>query len=43
MKLNVPKKVIFNEYIEIAKLFFNGEEPSLINAVLDVILKNQIN
>ena len=42
-EFKIPKKVVFNEYIEIAKSFFNGEEPSLINAVLDVILKNQIN
>jgi N utilization substance protein B len=37
---NVPKKVIFNEYIEIAKFFFDGEESSLINAVLDAVSKN---
>ena len=36
----VPKKVIFNEYIEIAKFFFDGEESSLINAVLDAVSKN---
>ena len=42
-EFKIPKKVVLNEYIEIAKLFFNGEEPSLINAVLDVILKDQIN
>ena len=39
---NIPKKVIFNEYIEIAKFFFDGEEPSFINAVLDTISKNEI-
>ena len=39
---DIPKKVIFNEYIEIAKFFFDGEEPSLINAVLDKISKNEI-
>tara|TARA_B100001121_G_C18557896_1_gene558854 strand:+ start:109 stop:489 length:381 start_codon:yes stop_codon:yes gene_type:complete len=37
---NVPKKVIFNEYIEITKFFFDGEESSLINAVLDAVSKN---
>ena len=42
-EFKIPKKVVLNEYIEIAKLFFNGEEPSLINAVLDVILKDQMN
>ena len=39
---NIPKKVIFNEYIEIAKFFFDGEEPSLINAVLDAVSRNVI-
>ena len=39
---NIPKKVIFNEYIEIAKLFYDGEEQSLINAVLDAVSKNTI-
>ena len=39
-EFKIPKKVVLNEYIKkIAKLFFNGEEPSLINAVLDVIFK----
>ena len=42
-EFKIPKKVVLNEYIEIAKLFFNGEEPSLINAILDVILKDQMN
>jgi len=39
---DIPIKVIFNEYIEIAKFFFDGEEPSLINAVLDAVSKNAI-
>ena len=39
-EINVPKKVIFNEYIEITKFFFDGEESSLINAVLDAVSKN---
>ena len=37
---NVPKKVVFNEYIEIAKFFFDADEPSFINAILDTISKN---
>ena len=39
---DIPKKVIFNEYIEIAKFFFDGEESSLINAVLDAVSSNAI-
>ena len=37
---NVPKKVVFNEYIEIAKFFFDADEPSFINAILDTVSKN---
>ena len=33
----VPNKVVFNEYIEISKLFFSSEEPSFINGILDTI------
>jgi N utilization substance protein B len=32
---DVPIKVVINEYVELAFLFFNGDEPSLVNAVLD--------
>jgi transcription antitermination protein NusB len=32
---DVPIKVVINEYVELAYLFFDGEEPSLVNAVLD--------
>jgi len=37
---NVPEKVVFNEYIEITKFFFDADEPSFINAVLDTVSKN---
>ena len=37
---DVPDKVVFNEYIEIAKFFFDGDEPSFINGVLDSVSKN---
>tara|TARA_B100001245_G_scaffold233726_1_gene218006 strand:+ start:1498 stop:1947 length:450 start_codon:yes stop_codon:yes gene_type:complete len=33
----VPNKVVFNEYIEISKLFFSADEPSFINGILDTI------
>lgn len=32
---DVPTKVVIAEYIEIAKAFFEDEEPRLVNAVLD--------
>jgi len=36
---DVPRNVIFNEYVEVAKAFFDGEEPKLTNAVLEAIAK----
>ncbi|MBI1329331.1 MAG: transcription antitermination factor NusB [Alphaproteobacteria bacterium] len=32
---DVPAKVVIDEYMEIAHAFFQGEEPSFVNAVLD--------
>ena len=34
---DVPPKVILNEYVEIAKGFFNGKEPKLTNGALHKI------
>ena len=36
---DVPVAVAVNEYVDIAKAFFDGEEPKLVNAVLDRIAK----
>ncbi|AQX28077.1 MULTISPECIES: transcription antitermination factor NusB [unclassified Bartonella] len=36
---NVPVAVIMNEYVDIAKAFFESDEPRLVNAVLDSIAK----
>ena len=36
---DVPIAVIVTEYVEIAKAFFEDEEPKLVNAVLDRIAK----
>ena len=32
---DVPSSVVINEYLEIAKAFFEQDEPRLVNAVLD--------
>ncbi|ABS64521.1 NusB antitermination factor [Parvibaculum lavamentivorans DS-1] len=32
---DVPLKVVINEYVEIAHAFFEGDEPGVVNAVLD--------
>jgi N utilization substance protein B len=31
----VPVKVVINEYVELAHLFFDANEPAFVNAVLD--------
>ena len=36
---DVPVPVIVTEYVEIARVFFEDEEPKLVNAVLDRIAK----
>ena len=34
---DVSARVIVSEYVEVAKAFFDGEEPKMVNAVLDKI------
>lgn len=34
-RTDVPVKVVINEYVELAHLFFSGNEPAFVNAVLD--------
>lgn len=36
---DVPIAVAINEYVDIAKAFFDGEEPRMVNAVLDRMAK----
>lgn len=36
---DIPVKVVINEYIEISKSFFEGDEPNFINGILDKISK----
>lgn len=33
----VPRKVVINEYLEVAKAFFEGEEARFANAILDAL------
>ena len=40
-KRDVPVAVVVNEYVDIAKAFFDGEEPKLVNAVLDRIARKE--
>jgi N utilization substance protein B len=34
-RADVPARVIITEYVDIAHAFFSGEEPGIVNAVLD--------
>jgi transcription antitermination protein NusB len=36
---DVPGRVVITEYLDIAKAFFEGEEPKVTNAVLDKLAK----
>ncbi|WP_156851317.1 transcription antitermination factor NusB [Bartonella refiksaydamii] len=36
---DVPVAVVTNEYVDIAKAFFDGDEPKLVNAILDSMAK----
>lgn len=38
-KRDVPVAVVVSEYVDIAKAFFDGDEPKMVNAVLDRIAK----
>ncbi|MBS1014527.1 transcription antitermination factor NusB [Acetobacter persici] len=39
----VPARVLINEYMDIAHGFFSGDEPKLVNGVLDTIMKRLTN
>ncbi len=40
-KPDVPARAIVNEYVEIARDFFGGEEPAVVNGVLDRVARKQ--
>jgi N utilization substance protein B len=35
VRVDVPARAVINEYVEVARAFFSGTEPTLVNAVLD--------
>jgi len=37
---DVPKAVVLDEYVEIAKSFFDGPEPGFINAALEAVARD---
>lgn len=36
---DVPARVVISEYVEVAKAFFEGDEPRLVNGVLDALAR----
>jgi transcription antitermination protein NusB len=38
-KPGVPARAVINEYVEVAKAFFAGDEPKVVNAVLDGVAR----
>ena len=36
---DIPFKVIINEYVDIAHAFFGGDEPGVVNGILDSVAK----
>jgi N utilization substance protein B len=40
-RLEAPTEVVINEYVEIAKSFFEGPEPGFVNAALDGIAQDE--
>lgn len=39
-RLDIPVAVVIDEYVEIAKSFFDGPEPGFVNATLDACAKD---
>ena len=34
---DVPARVIINEYVDVAHAFFGGDEPAVVNGILDAV------
>lgn len=39
---DVPPKTVINEYVTVAKAFFDGDEPKVVNAVLDRLAREHL-
>ena len=37
---DIPPKVVISEYVDVAKAFFSGGEPSMVNGVLDRLARS---
>ncbi|HWD49276.1 MAG TPA: transcription antitermination factor NusB, partial [Rhizomicrobium sp.] len=38
---DVPAKVVIDEYVDVAHAFFQGDEPSFVNAALDKLARRK--
>jgi N utilization substance protein B len=38
---DVPARVVITEYVDIAHAFFDGEEPKVVNGILDNLAREQ--
>ena len=38
---DVPAKVVIDQYVDLARAFFNGDEPAFVNAVLDKLARKK--
>ena len=36
---DIPARVVINEYVDVAKAFFEGDEPRIVNGVLDTLAR----
>lgn len=39
VRLDVPKAVVMDEYVELTKAFYNGKEPAFVNGILQELAK----
>ena len=37
---DVPARVVINEYLDVAHAFFEGEEPRVVNGILDAVARD---
>ncbi len=37
---DIPARVVITEYVDVARAFFEADEPGLVNAVLDVVARS---
>jgi N utilization substance protein B len=38
---DVPAKVVINEYVDVARSFYDGDEPGFVNGLLDTVAKSR--